>query len=246
MNTKKTMVYRELYFSSANADNNDMSDPIFSIPENIFVDRWRIESVTLPLSWNVVGDHNNTITVIEGGVPRTVGIPSGNYNVATLGPALQTALGGTYQVTFNETTRKYTISNNTAFQVAPGTMGTGIWRIIGMSKTLPTPSATSTVMPNVADLTNNAPVLLTSTSISSPHLTFAGRHTSNIIAVIPIDAPQGSYMTYQNMGSFLESSTSLSLIDFHILDSATLRPLQLNGCPFFVKLSVLTDQDDVV
>jgi hypothetical protein len=239
-------MYKEYYLSSQNADNGDYNSPIWSIPSAPYVDRFRIDSVTLPLSYYPVGNQNNVIKSTENGVTQSYFIPPGSYTVANIAQTLQSVMPG-YTVTFDEVSRKLTFQNSTSFYFLPASQGTSAYRIIGSPQNRSSSSGTTVTMPNVVDLTNNNPLLLTSTSLSSQDIVFAGKNVhSNILTVIPLDSPVNAYHTYNNNnGSFLSSQQNLTLLDFQILDSSTLRPVDFQGQPFFVKMSVLTDIDDL-
>lgn len=240
------MVYREFFFSSSNAENQNFNNPIFAVPSNVYIDRFRIDTVTLPLSYYPVGPNNNKISYLENGVAKTTNLPEGVYDITTIGPAIKTALGALYTVTLDTITRKIRITTaSTPFSILPGNSGTSAYRILGSSKTATMATGINQLLPNVVDMTNNAPLLLTSTSLSSPHITFAGNHNSNILTVIPVDRPVMSYSTFVNASGYLECQQNLSLIDFSLLDSATMLPIDLRGQPYYIKMTVLTDQDDI-
>lgn len=239
------MGYLEYNFSSENADNNDLDKPIWALPRNPYVDRWKILAITLPLSWYPVDSRNNKISVFESTVPRTYTIPPGNYNIGNIASVLQTAMPG-YTVTFDEVSRKLTFKNSTSFYIMAESQGTSAWRIIGSSRLKGTISGTTVVMPNVVDLTSNSPMLLTSTSLTSNDIHFAGKNTTNVLSVIPIDSPQMAYHTYENLnGSYVEAQQNLSFVDFTILDSSVMKPVSFQGQPFFVRLGILTDSGDM-
>ena len=64
--------------------------------------------------------------------------------------------------------------------------------------------------------------------------------------MIPLTGPPGSVIHWQNNSSYLYMRTDLSHVEFRILDSSSLREVDLNGNSFQIQLGVLTDEDDVV
>src|SRR4051812_44599432 len=100
-------MYKEYFLSSQNADNGDMNSPIWTIPSAPYIDHFRIDTVTIPLSYNSMSTQNNIIKSTENGVTKTYTIQPGSYNVGNIASTLQTAMPG-YTVTFDEVFGKLT------------------------------------------------------------------------------------------------------------------------------------------
>lgn len=74
----------------------------------------KILNTSIPVSFTLVNSSNNTLII--NGVTYT--LTNGNYNANTLLTELTTILGSSYQVTYNNTTNKYTFSSSSNFTIS--------------------------------------------------------------------------------------------------------------------------------
>jgi len=214
---------------------------------NPYIDRFKILSVEVPISYYSTSAANNVIVLQEGATQKIATLPIGNHNAQSFPDALAASLNAVssgYAVTYNILTRNLTITSPTAFSIKAGNSGTTAYRSLGLSKITDSPTDTS-LTTSVVDLTNNAPLLLVSSELASHDLSFAGFENVNILASISTNAQQGSLLTWVNPGGWLFSGQSLSSITFQLLDSSTLGQIDLNGQPMSVVIGTLSDEDDV-
>ena len=214
---------------------------------NPYIDRFKILSVEVPISYYSTSAANNVIVLQEGATQKIATLPIGNHNAQSFPDALAASLNAVssgYAVTYNILTRNLTITSPTAFSIKAGNSGTTAYRSLGLSKITDSPTGTS-LTTSVVDLTNNAPLLLVSSELASHDLSFAGFENVNILASISTNAQQGSLLTWVNPGGWLFSGQSLSSITFQLLDSSTLGQIDLNGQPMSVVIGTLSDEDDV-
>lgn len=89
--------------SSGTSDNFTYS---LSIPDNQKFDRVCVLQASIPQSYYIVASNSNTFTLIELGVPTTITIPIGNYNVNNFALVITTLLNSsspnlwTYQMVY--------------------------------------------------------------------------------------------------------------------------------------------------
>lgn len=242
-------MYKEYHFSSANAQNSDQ--PIFSLgSEVVYCDRFKILSAYIPNSIDCVNESNNTISWREGATIFYVTIPSGRYDLTTFPAALETAMNdspsaSTFTVQYNLLTRRITIGSSGTFQVLPGSNGTSLWRVLGMQQNQ-LPSSGGSFTSGVCDFTSNAPLILSSGTLSSRNSIMVGQGTVNCLGVIPMDSQPGSFVNYIGNGGWLQMGQELNVIDFKLIDSTSRQPVSLNGNGWFVSVGILTDADDLL
>lgn len=241
------MVYRDYnLFSNSSVSQKDVS---FAIRGSPYVAAFKIHSCTIPLAFNTTDSSNNAVVFDRAGSTKIATIPKGNYTSATFPAALQTAMNDQstvkdFVVTFDEVTRKLTISAGSAFTINGYSGGTTAYCQLGMGKYTPSQTGTA-VTGGISDFTNTAPLLLTSTQLNSKDMVYAGDENVSVLCMIDVNSPQGSVAKWINhCGSYVAVGAELPSIDLRLLNAATLLPVDLSQ-PFSVTLSILTDDDDV-
>lgn len=241
-------MYKEYHFSTSTTNNTD--EPVFSLgADSCYVDRYKIISAYIPMSFDPINSANNMISWREGDQIYNATVAAGRYDIEDFPGALQTAMDdssspSTFRVTFDLLTRKISIQGSTPFQILSGMNGTSLWRVLGISRTISQPVGTNITL-GVTDLTSNAPLILSSSTLSSRHSVMVGQNAINCLAVIPADGNPGQFVHYVNPSSgWLECQQDLTFIDFRLIDSTSGRAVSLNGNGYFVSLGVLTDSDD--
>lgn len=234
-------MYQELHFYS---NGSDSSFPVSGSP---FVDRFKILSVSIPLTYNTTDAQSNKIAYSRSGSTKTATVPVGSYNSATFPSALEDALNASsdvkdFAVSFDNLTRKLTITASQPFSIRGD--GTTMNAALGLQKNQNTPSATSVTFGNVADFTQSSPLLLTSTSLFTKSVILAGSEQVSILATVPITSAQGTLGYWANTnGEYLYCGTNVNRIDFKLLSARTLQPVNVSG--FSVSVGILSDSDDV-
>src|SRR5688500_17300352 len=103
---------------------------------NPYVDRFKILSVELPLSFYATSAANNTILLQEGGTTKLATLPVGNHSIQSFPDAVAASLNSVssgYSCTYNMLTRNLTITSGTAFSIKSGANGTTAYRSLGLS-----------------------------------------------------------------------------------------------------------------
>jgi hypothetical protein len=236
---EKAMVYREFHLYSGNCV--DQTTPRFALRGGPY-------AANLPLSFNTTDASNNRIAFQQNGDTRMATIAAANYNGSSFPPALTAAMNQVspvkdFSVSYDEVSRRLVITSGTEFTVLPFQQGTSMYRQLGMQKYSVGNTGTS-VSFGVPDFTSAAPILLTSTTLTSKDLTFAGEENINTLAMIDLNAPQNSTVTWVNQGSWVYCGADISTVDFRLLNANTLIPIEMSQ-PFSVTLGILTDEDDV-
>jgi hypothetical protein len=240
------MPYTEVHINTSNAI--DQLNPSFSIQSAPFVDRFKILRCVIPAAYQSTDISNNQVVFFRAGNTRTATIPPGNYTSVTFPTALQTALNeasdiGDFLVSYDHTTRRLTITADSAFRIGSFLDGTTAYSQLGMSR-FEQPPTNDTVSFGVADFTAYAPLLLTSSSLVSKSIVYANEENINVLAMIDMNAPQNSMVTYINEnGSWLNSGVSLSNMNLKLLNARTLLPVRLSQ-PYSVSIAILTDPRD--
>jgi hypothetical protein len=212
-----------------------------------YIDRFKILSIELPMSFYTTNSNNNIIVFQEGATVKSCTLPPGNYTIDTITNAIANAMNSVssgYSCNFNLLTRNLTITNATAFSIRSFTNGSTAWRTIGAHRLSDSASST-TWTGNVVDLTSNAPFLLVSSELSSHDLTFIGFEHINVLAMVSTNAPNGSVMSWTNPGGYVYCGQNLSYVSFMLLDSSTLLPVDLNNQPMAITIGTLSDPDDI-
>ena len=238
-------MYKEYRFFTNQGD--DLQDVSISVRGAPHVAYFKIHEVTIPLAFNSTDASNNRVVFERDGTKYEAILPPGSYNALTFSQALTAALNTVtaikdFGVTFDDTKHIMTITAGGNFTIRPFPETTA-YRQLGMTK-FTRPTTGSSVLFGVADLTNTAPILLTSNSLVSRDLTYLGEENSSVLCMLHCDAPQNSVLNWVNNGSYVSCGAELPYLSLQILNAATMLPLQINQ-PFSVTFSILTDEDDV-
>ena len=242
------MVYKQYsVFSNNSIDQRDVSLAVRGSP---YVAAMKIHEVMVPLAFNTTDSSNNTLVFERAGSVKSTSIPAGNYSAATFPTALQKALNDAstvkdFVVSWDELTRRLTVSAGSPFTIHPFGRGTTMYRQLGMSK-YSQPNTGTSVTLGVSDFTNTSPLLLVSTRLNSKDMAYLGDENCNVLCMVNTSVPQGSVAQYINCnGSYCSVGSELPSLDLRLLNASTLLPVQLSQ-PFSVTFSILTDEDDQI
>lgn len=236
-------MYIQYLLDSGAAD--DSNNPTFVIPPTQFA-YFKVNNVTLPLSFHPIGNQNNQVAISEnGGVTRYVQIPAGNYTAVTFPPALQTALGGNYNVTYDVLQRNIKISNDSvSFSILDFSSGTTAFAALGMKKSAGPSVSSNTFQQGASDLGGTKSMFLVSQDLYSKDIIVGNAQSINALALIEVDSPGNSVLRWVNNGDYVTLGREMNTLRFSLIDSETLNRIDLRGRPFTVTLSVLSDYDD--
>ena len=111
----------QLYLNSANANiylnKSKKSNVVFFFSNILKIDKNSIDmklsvvNAQIPVSWYLINDTNNTITITIQNITNSYNFPAGNYNVNTFMSAWLAFFGNTWVITFNNVTNKLTFSH---------------------------------------------------------------------------------------------------------------------------------------
>ena len=230
---------RKLILDSGLSVNNDTSQPKWRFSNGIRVHAIRLNTIILPLSFLNVHNENNVLRFGDGGQDRTATLQPGQYSGTQIADEVARVLtengSQTYTVHFDALTGKLGVSAPGAFKFLSG--GTTASKVVGLrSDSVP---GTSFTFHKPVDLTGTQLLLLTTTDISARgNIVYASRESLNIIDAVPITVDLGEVLVHQNqMNDFIDVSDSvISEFSLQLLDSSTLRPLDLRGESFQVVL----------
>ncbi|KAI9099226.1 hypothetical protein DFS34DRAFT_693672 [Phlyctochytrium arcticum] len=148
------------------------TEPTWIFP-NLNVQWFKIKEVIIPSSSvYTVNETNNKLVLYEdNGSKRTASIPNGYYNSVNIVPTLKTAMENVgdqgYDITFDNVTKKLTITSDAPFKIGNSQSGTTAWRVLGSEKDNSPNKATSYTFPYQVDLSNTSVLLLCSTSLNT-------------------------------------------------------------------------------
>jgi hypothetical protein len=206
---------KKIILDSSKSTNRNLNSPSWTLREPISCNKIRYNSIILPLSFDIVNNYNNKIIFGTNIDRKTVSLPSGVYSPDDLVGELTTAM------------------NAVSTQVYTGVYDNLSGRI---SDTM---SSQNVTFQQPIDLTGVKLVLVTSSNLRSSDVIVAGEEGLNIIAAIPVNQETQTILCSQNYfdTDFIDTDTGLvSTIDIQLLDSETLRPLDLNGKGFTIVL----------
>lgn len=236
------MVYQQLIFdSSASADTNS---PTFNVFRSPYIAKFKLLTCQVPTTFQSTGRQNNIVAIRENGTVRYVTLPYGDYTAITFPPMLQEALGGAYSVTYDEIQRNVKIENpNVTFSILGLDGGTSAYAQLGWRRQGESPAG-NTFQGGVSNFAGTSSLLLVCPELLTRDVMYAANPSLNVLGVVELHSPQGSYVYWENPGSWLTMGANVSYCNFRFLDSMTLNQIDFRGAPFIIQLAVLTGDDD--
>lgn len=207
----------KILVNSASRISSSVSSSNFKIqfPNNIYLQERRYIRLAYVGMYNTfynVNSTNNFINFRVGVTVYTTSVAPGIYNANTLASALQTAMtaqiANTWAIAYNSTTKLYTISGTSAFQLLFSTgsnANVSLWKVLGFASSngltgIDTTSATSTTSTQVVQINEPLFVYITLNNISSDQ-TFTSDGDS-FSFVIPVDTQGGELIEINANESF--------------------------------------------
>lgn len=240
------MVYKTIHIWSGHAvDQRNINVSLRGSP---YVDRYRLEEASIPLSFPAVNEANRNVAFSVGGQRYNVTLPIGDYTIdsfpGTLTSALESGVPNTWNVRYDLVKRCFIVSGASAFTILPYSEGTTAWRVIGAEKYGSGLSGT-TVELGSPDLSNSSPILICSQNLSSKDCLLASEENINLLAAVsPASSPSNSWLTWQSNSGWLTLGAEVPSIDITLLDGSSLRKLNMDQ-PFHLVIGLLTSADDV-
>jgi hypothetical protein len=245
------MVYQQLHFSSATAF--DPKRPSWPLQGGASFARFRIESISFPMTFHNVDESCNSVVFTEGSDSYTARIKVGSHN-ADSGPiALQNALNEAsptkaYAVTFLPITRNLEIRNASVpdFSIQTATGGSTAYLMVGIPRFgLPLRPTGGVITTSMCQFASTVPLLLASSSLYTSASKFSGRDDLCILAQIP-PGDNGAMIFYEPNGGWLTFGREISELDISLLRGSNLQPVDLQGGIVSLTIGILTDEDDVI
>lgn len=235
------MVYQQIVFDNSTSENS----PTFNVNNAPFCAKAKLLSAHIPLSFDTTGPQNNTVAIRENGTVRLVTLKPGNYTAATFPQALKTALGGSYDVTYDELARNLKITNATVqFSILGLAGGTTAYQQLGKGRENESTPANSWQGTAVSNFTGTNSLLIVSSDLISPSFQVAGQNVS-ALGMIEINGQPNSYFKWDSPGDWLTVDAYLSYVRFRFLDARTLHEVHFRGAAWSLQMAIVTDSDDV-
>lgn len=230
---------KKLILDSSRSSNRNLNTPKWVLSEPISCNKIRYNSIILPLSFDIIHNENNTLSFGVGSFVKQITLDTGVYTpddlVTELERKMNEIASQTYNVEYSNLTGKLTFSAATPFQLFSN--GSLLSKVLGL--TGDTALNAVVELQNPIDLTGTKMILVASTSLRSTDVILAGEEGLNVIATIPISQETGTVLCSQNYfdTDFIDTESGLvSAIDITLLDSETLKPINLNGKGFTIVL----------
>lgn len=245
-------MYRELILNSAALA--DISSPQFRIPPVIMYG-FRIVSCSFLQSWDGISDMNSTIMWAEqgDGSLRRAELPRGTYTSASITDVVAEALtaSGTQQYTasYDPITRRLTVSTTDSlpFKLASGSRGSTSYLQLGLSQTADLGLGMQLTLPNCLNLAAAQPLLLCSRTLQNDCILYpsgAGSGTNALACIQPDVGGDLVYFENPSTEFFRMPETSISEIDLSLVDSASMRTINLTS-PLVVVIGFYDDPQDL-
>lgn len=201
--------------------------PPIIIPENDnHVPIIGVESLVLPLSYQMINQDNNILKV--NGATYT--ITAGNYTITTLIETMNTFNVGILVFTYDNDTNQISLTVVGAPTTYTIQTGTTCDRVLGCDITN-IPVASGIVFPSIVNLATNTSVLVQIGNISTTNYDNING-ANNVISKIPINSQPNQVLNFYNNKPFYSTITNKTLQMLNIvLLTDNHKPLRLFGNP---------------
>jgi hypothetical protein len=245
-------MYKQLILNSATLP--DSSNLNFRLNGAVTCYGFRVVAVCFTQEWDQFSSSNSSIAFQENGDTsvRTATIANGTYDSTSILTAVANALNlaGTqqYSVTYSDTSRRLTITaSNKSFQFLAGSTA---FLQLGLEKNANTTIGQTVTLPNPMNLSASNPILLTSRTLDNNGSVIysAGINSDlNVLCCITLDNFQ-DVISWTNPDSrifTLNGDTSLSILDFQLVDSSSLQSVSISS-PVVITLGIFDDPADMI
>ena len=253
MTEKETLREKSRIFnlSSATADimyNGSMnSSGQWTIPnfinhnENVQHVYFSVSHAEVPNSFYLINQYNNCLAITSGGSTTLCYLPYGNYNTISLGTAIKLLLPPTYDITYNASKAKYTITAQVSFFISASS--STISRIMGLSKTTDMiPSLALSIytleLPYVINFLPTARLNLRSASLQLENY-HSNDQSNDVFLSLQNNSSQNAMILYENK-TLLKNHINLdnlSKLDIRITDDSN-RNLDFNNSAWFLTIRI--------
>jgi len=219
----------QIYLNSATADiylnNTKKSNLVFMFTNALQLDKRAIEmkvsivNAQIPISWYLINDTNNQITITISGVATTYSFKTGNYNINTFITEWATSIGPGWTLTFDSIKNKITFTYTSTFSFSSGT--NSIFSIIGFQKNITYSSTgTSLTAPFVCNFAGITRLNIKSSCFNLYNVDSNNKGINRTLACIPVSGLNSGYIFYNNFTNFKDNfkGTELSSLGIEIRD----------------------------
>ena len=225
------------------------SNLVFNIPnivdenKDISYLECSLEDATIPVSWYLINDSNNTLHYNYNSINDSITLTNGNYNGSSIITEIQNKFvfdkSINMEVVLSQVTGKLTfrIANAISNIVFYYNLSTNLMRILGFNETI---SGVAFTTPRPMNLLGIQKIQICSNSLgtigsfsSSPNL------SSGVIQSVPVDTPSFHQITYINKGTHYGRMKQryLDNIDIQLFDEFGTF-LEMNGIEFTLTILI--------
>jgi len=195
-----------------------------------------LRSATLPVTWSVVTEENNTLVIVSAGIAYTLRLPLGSPTAQQIGSAISNFISANTPTSspasggYDRSRMQFFFESAGTSDATVGASGTTCQRIIGLAEPLVFTAGVpeTKFCTNVVDLTGPRHVMVT---VNLPmESTDSSSRTRGTLAAIPVDECRGSIIHYEPAMPFrLETSfDQIQQLVVELTDEAYV-PLDLRG-----------------
>ena len=188
--------------------------------KNVIEMRISVVNAQIPVSWYLINDSNNCITITLSGIDTTFYIPVGNYNVNTFITQWYITMGQTWLITFDNKTNKFTFSNTLGqFTFSDGL--NSIYEIIGFIKgNAYTTSGNYLTSMHSVNFGGLSRINIESSTFNIKNVDSYSKGITNTLVAIPVNCSQSGFIYYNNFTNFkaVFKTFALSSINIEIMD----------------------------
>ena len=234
----------QIHLNSKYADkyvNGSVSDcefnlPMIEIPAQHYI-YISVQNATIPYTWYNIDSTNNTLIYHVEGAYYALQITQGNYNANQLASFLAKNMSGTFTVSYDIITNKFTFTNPNNFVINSTSTCLGI---LGFppDELYSTSILKSLKSYTMVNLLNKSAVYIQSNLLTG-NINNNSKAEGTILTSIPINCPPYSLITYNNFNGFKSNlySNNISFINIKIVDENNTL-MNLNGCYWNITLQL--------
>lgn len=198
-----------------------------------------ISHCEIPVSWYIVNDTNNKLVLEINSIQTEYILTNGNYNGNTFKAMLLSVIGVGWNISLDNSTGKYTLSNTTDQFILKGSLST-CYKIMGFDKnTNYNSTALNLVLPYPCNFSGTNKINIKSSVLQLDNLDSSSNGHSGSIASLSVNAEPYGIIIYQNQTNFknLIYNDFLNGIDINITDEYN-NLIDFNGVDWFMTLQI--------
>jgi len=202
-----------------------------------------LEDATIPVSWYLINDSNNTLHYNYNSISDNIVLTNGNYNGSSIITEIQNRFsldkGITVTVVLSQVTGKldFRVSNAITNMTFFYNLSTNLMRLLGFTQTV---SFTSVITPKPMNLLGIQKVQICSNNLATlSSFSSSTRLSGSVLQSVPVDVPSFHQITYINKGTHYGRMKSrfLDNIDIQLFDEFG-NFIEMNGIEFTLTIVV--------